>query len=139
MGLILAILVIFGIGLGLSKQGDDFIRKLLYSPVAIIVVLFLGVEYLILKGRDRTRILKIELDQARRKKQEDLEFMRRAEANLGLLEKEAEALLQSAAKNSHETGDLEGREAAGNPDIQTACEQILQKLRDLRRGMAQKL
>ncbi|MFP4380709.1 MAG: hypothetical protein ACLFUS_09430 [Candidatus Sumerlaeia bacterium] len=87
MGLILSIIIVFAIGVGMSKQGDDFVRYLLYSPVAIIVVLFLGIEYLILKGRDRSRIYKIELDHARAKRQQDLEFLRRMEGQLRQMEK----------------------------------------------------
>lgn len=95
--LILGIVLIFGTGLGISRQGIDFFR-FLYHPMAIIVVILLLIQYIILKGRDKSRIYRIELEQARRKRQEDLEFFQRLEATIQKLEVQAQSKEHTAVE-----------------------------------------
>ena len=73
--LILAIVVIFLGGIFLSGGGLDFVRSL-YGPVAVIVVILLIVEYVVLKGRDRSRFYRIEIEQMREKRRSDAELLR---------------------------------------------------------------
>jgi hypothetical protein len=63
-------------------EGAAELVKQLYSPVVALIVFFLALEYIILKGRDRSRILHIELEQAREKRQSDLEYLRKLDAHL---------------------------------------------------------
>ena len=83
--LILAILGVFALGLHLSGGLGEFLQNL-YSPVAIIVVVFLVIEYIVLEGRDRSRIYRIELDQMREKRRLDAAFLREVEDELRRLE-----------------------------------------------------
>ncbi|HBF34392.1 TPA: hypothetical protein DDW35_07490 [Candidatus Sumerlaeota bacterium] len=64
-----------------GENTQEFIKQL-YSPVVAIIIFFLALEYIILKGRDRSRVLHIELEQAREKRQSDLEFLRKLDSQL---------------------------------------------------------
>lgn len=126
--LILAIVAVFVTGLILTTHGKDFLRSL-YSPVAIIVVIFLAIEYIALKGRDRSRIYKIELEQARTKRQQDLEFLRGVEKELS----EIEETIHSAAQETPCAGP-----EAPRPLSSKLCE-IQNRLVALRRSLSERL
>jgi hypothetical protein len=64
-----------------GESAQELIKQL-YSPVVAIIVFFLALEYIILKGRDRSRVLHIELEQAREKRQSDLEYLRKLDSQL---------------------------------------------------------
>jgi hypothetical protein len=126
--LLLGIVVVFVIGLILTIQGKDFLRSL-YSPVAIIVVIFLAIEYIALKGRDRSRIYKIELDHARTKRRQDLEFLRGVEKELS----EIEEMIHSAAQET----------PCGGPEVprplSSKLGEIQNRLVALRRSLSERL
>ncbi|NQU42485.1 hypothetical protein HQ520_04315 [bacterium] len=85
--LVAAIFVTFAVGVALSDYRSEVVRWL-YSPIAIVLVILLFIEYIVLKGRDRSRIYRIELEQARHKRVEDQEYLRHLEERLLAMEKE---------------------------------------------------
>jgi hypothetical protein len=126
--LILAIVTVFVTGLILTTHGKDFLRSL-YSPVAIIVVIFLAIEYIALKGRDRSRIYRIELDHARTKRRQDLEFLRGVEKEIS----EIEEMIHSAAQET----------PCGGPEapspLSSKLSEIQSRLAALRRSLSERL
>jgi hypothetical protein len=80
--LIVAILFVFGLGLHLSGNLSEFLHAL-YSPVALIAIIIMMAQYIVLKGRDRSRMYRIELHKARHKRTEEIEFLQTIEARLG--------------------------------------------------------
>jgi hypothetical protein len=93
--LIAAILVVFGAGFVLSGGGAAFLQNL-YSPVAVIIAIFLMIEYIVLKGRGRSHIYHLELDQLRQRRHEEIEFLRDLEEELHRIEKDLERLSVAA-------------------------------------------
>ena len=83
--MIAAILVVFFAGTIWSGEARNVLSKL-YGGVAIIIIIFLMIEYVILKGRDRTRIYKLEVENILKKRQKDIAFLRELERELEDLE-----------------------------------------------------
>ncbi len=74
---LLMIIIMFSAGfgpqvIGYIKQG----ASMLFQPVAFLFVVAMGVEYLVLKSADRTRLLQIELDRLRRKRRNEITTLR---------------------------------------------------------------
>jgi hypothetical protein len=93
-----------------SQRGESAqeLIKQLYSPVVAIIVFFLALEYIILKGRDRSRVLHIELEQAREKRQSDLEYLRKLDSHLLQMENQLRSLeSQLEDMESHSPQDIE--------------------------------
>lgn len=88
--LILFIALVFTAGLLLSGAGRPLFERL-YHPAALLIVVLLIVQYILLKGRDRSRMYKIEAEQVRRKRAEDQEFLAECERSLAELEQRAAA------------------------------------------------
>jgi hypothetical protein len=58
------------------------IFRSLYSPTAVVIAIIMLVEYLILKGSDRTEIYRRELEAARQRRRDDLLALRNMESQL---------------------------------------------------------
>jgi hypothetical protein len=129
MVLLLAIVVVFAIGLALTTHGKEFLSNL-YRPVAIAFVILLAIEYIALKGRDRSRIYKIELEQARTKRQQDLEFLRGMEKELTTIEEKIRSMTKSP---SGAIGSVSG--APSPSDLA----EIQERLSALRRSLSERL
>ena len=56
--------------------------SILYSPFLFIILVVIITEYIILKGADRSRIYRIEIDRLRDKRKEDIAFSREIETEL---------------------------------------------------------
>jgi hypothetical protein len=98
---ILAILIVVDRGELLLS----LLRKL-YHPFAAFVAVVMLVEYVILKGADRSAIYRRELEAARLKRREDLLMLRRLEGRLVELEselrgREAGAEANELARRAH--------------------------------------
>jgi len=78
-----------------SNNVESFIR-VLYSPVAFLVLIVVIGEYIILKSADRSRIYKIELDQLRHLQMARIKMFHRLEQQLD----EILASLDSIQKNA---------------------------------------
>lgn len=113
-GLVAAIAIVFSLGVYLAGGGREFLQGI-YSHFAILLVVFLIIEYIVLKGRDRSRIYKIERDQARARRREDIEFLREIEERIETVQQ-----------------DLEG-------EGDQARERALENLRELRRRLSQRV
>lgn len=108
--LILGIVSVFGVGLVLSGTAgvlfDTFANRL-YGAFAVLLIVILMVEYILLKGRDRSRVYKIELEALREKRERDVGSMRQLEATLGHLDTSLKSLLDSQALSADEGAELE--------------------------------
>jgi hypothetical protein len=87
--LILAIIAVFALGVVLSGGAKEFVR-VLYGPGPLVVAILLILQYILLKGRDRSRLYKMELDQVREKRREEADFLRRLEAEIRHIENAVE-------------------------------------------------
>ncbi len=56
--------------------------SILYSPFSFIILVVIITEYIILKGADRSRIYRIEIDRLRDKRKDDIAFSREIETEL---------------------------------------------------------
>jgi len=65
-------------GLVLLTQDFGLVTHFFYSPLAIILLIVVFIEYLIIKGGDRSRLYLIELERMREREQEQIAQTRRA-------------------------------------------------------------
>lgn len=72
----------------LIKPVFDF----LYSPVALVILVVMLIEFLVLKARDRSRLLRIEIQMMRNRRREDVRLMRETRDELRALRSELAAL-----------------------------------------------
>ena len=119
--LVAAIVIVFALGIYLAGGRREILRHL-YSHFAILLVVFLIIEYVVLKGRDRSRIYKIERDQARARRRDDQEFLREADDEIGTVTE----LLRQAQEN-------QARHDA------TRIAELTERLEALQRRIAQRL
>lgn len=89
---LLALIVITG-NLGM-------IVEKLYSPVIVVIVVVMLVEYLLLKGSDRSAIYRRERDAAREKRRNDLLAMRQMETRLVDLRADMRSALDRESQDS---------------------------------------
>jgi len=75
--IILLVIAAFCI-LVLLTQDLGLVTRFFYSPLAIILLIVVFVEYLIIKGGDRSRLYLIELERMREREQEHVARTRRA-------------------------------------------------------------
>lgn len=116
--LILIILGVFFTGLILSGLAQGLLRKI-YDPMAFVLLVLLFVEYILLKGRDRSRIYRLELDQLHEKRRADLRDIRQWESQLG---------------------EIEGLFAGRDGDCgDGASQKALEKIRQLKQNIGSKL
>jgi hypothetical protein len=97
--LVVAIITIFLIGLFIQVGWRTFLESL-YRPAAVILIVFLAIEYIIIKGRDRSRIYRIELQSLREKRREDIEFIRNLEEDLEQIDEVLAELRMSLPSDS---------------------------------------
>ena len=102
--LILAIVIVFGAGVVMSGAGGKLIDKL-YGPAALIIVVILMIQYILLKGRDRSRVYKIEIEKMRAKRHDDVERMRHLETELAHLEQRLHRLAASGGFDAVPAGE----------------------------------
>lgn len=93
-------IILFAIGLlSLIIVTGNFTRiaQWLFSPTAIIIVVVILLQYLLLKGADRSDIYRRELEAARQKRRDDLLALRELEARLSAMRANLEDVLQQPA------------------------------------------
>jgi len=120
--LIGAIVLVFSLGIYLAGGGRELLRHA-YSHFAILLLVFLIIEYIVLKGRDRSRIYRIERDQARAKRREDMEFLRETGEEI---ERIRGALQEAAAGES-------------KPEQRERTDDLTRRLDALQRRIAQRI
>ncbi|MFW6304082.1 MAG: hypothetical protein ACOC2L_05615 [Candidatus Sumerlaeota bacterium] len=121
--LIIAIITVFLIGLILQVGWETFL-DLLYRPVAIVIIVFLAIEYILIKGRDRSRIYRIELQQLREKRREDIEFIRNLEEDLEKMDETLAKLRMSLPSDAED-------EMEHIRDIRERLDSVRSHLKDL--------
>jgi amino acid permease len=62
----------------LLTQDFGLVTRFFYSPLAIILLIVVFVEYLIIKGGDRSRLYLLELERMREREEEQVARIRRA-------------------------------------------------------------
>jgi DNA-binding helix-hairpin-helix protein with protein kinase domain len=103
--LILAIVIVFGAGVVMSGAGGKVIDKL-YGPAALIIVVILIIQYILLKGRDRSRVYKIEIERMRAKRHDDIERTRHIDAELANLEQRLHRLTETGGFDAAPTDEV---------------------------------
>jgi len=78
-----------GYGPKVLRIGET-IAGALFQPLAVVLLVALALEYIILKSADRTRLLQIELDRLRAKRQREVAAMRRTRDGLEALKQRIE-------------------------------------------------
>jgi hypothetical protein len=91
-------------GITLVTQDLDWVTRMLYSPLAFILLIVVFAEYLIIKGGDRSRLYQIEIERMREREQAHVARMRRA------LE-ELERLREACRKRATSGADDDSAEA----------------------------
>ena len=122
--LILAILAVFGLGVVSSGNATQWLRKL-YSPFAVIIVTVLVVQYILLKGRDRSRLYRMEIDQLRERRREDSDFLQEMEEELRKLD---ERLAPSEPDSPESPSGDSSQVASARARIQSLRKKLAQKL-----------
>jgi len=133
--IILAIIAIFAAGIALSGQGRSFLRYL-YGPVAIIVVIFAIIEYIVLKGRDRSRIYRLELDQLRARRRQDVEALRGVDEELARIQEDLRRAGAALGPPHAESGDADaGASPSGEGGF---LRRAASRVADLRESLARR-
>lgn len=83
---ILIIIIILGIILLITRDFQT-IPDILFNPYSFFLLVVVMVEYIILKGMDRSRIYKLEVERLKKKRRRDMEFHVRVEKQIRELEK----------------------------------------------------
>jgi hypothetical protein len=121
--LIAAIILVFFFGIVWSGHAKDLF-DMLYGRGAVLIVVVLIIEYIILKGRDRSRFYKIELLKMRDKRRNYIEFVRNLETQLD----QVESALQPLAELLPPT----------DPN-RVSLEEATRKMDDLRKNLSKNL
>ncbi|HPS00399.1 MAG TPA: hypothetical protein PLA90_02545, partial [Candidatus Sumerlaeota bacterium] len=121
--LIAAIILVFFFGIVWSGHAKDLFG-MLYGRGAVLIVVVLIIEYIILKGRDRSRFYKLELLKMRDKRRNYIEFVRNLEAQLDQVESSLKPLADLLPP--------------GDPN-QAALQQATHQIEDLRRNLSKNL
>ncbi|MBN1900988.1 hypothetical protein JW926_06645 [Candidatus Sumerlaeota bacterium] len=79
--IILGLIIILGILFLLTHDIEVFF-SLLYSPYSFLLMVVIILEYVILKGRDRSRIYKLEIQRLKLKRMKDADFHKRLEKEI---------------------------------------------------------
>jgi len=80
----LGIVVVLGLLMLLTGDIRRFL-SILYSPYSFLLLVVILIEYFILKGMDRSRIYKLELERLKKKRERELETQRELEDQIGEL------------------------------------------------------
>ena len=92
----------------LLTQDYQWMLRLFYSPLAIILLIVVFVEYLIIKGGDRSRLYLIEIERMREREQEQVVRMRHALEELDRLRAAVTPSGQPASSDPPATNIEEG-------------------------------
>jgi len=92
----------------LLTQDFGLVTRFFYSPLAIILLIVVFVEYLIIKGGDRSRLYLIEIERMREREQEQVVRMRRALEELDRLRAAVTPSGQPASSDPPATNIEEG-------------------------------
>lgn len=111
-GELAAVITIGVIALIVVTGNFPAIVRVLYSPYAAFVAVVMLVEYIILKGADRSALYRRELEATRAKRRDDLLAMRKIEAALVELDDEL-------AEAEGGAGDEADKEAVAGADTST--------------------
>jgi predicted ferric reductase len=84
--IILVLIIIHGI-IFLLTRDLEIIYRVLYNPYSFFLLVVVILEYIILKGMDRSRIYKLEVERLKKKRRKDMEFHVRVEKQIRELEK----------------------------------------------------
>ena len=76
--IILGLIIILGI-LFLLTHDVTLFFSILYSPYSFLLMIVIFMEYIILKGMDRSRIYKLEIQRLKQKRQKDTDFREKLE------------------------------------------------------------
>lgn len=117
------ILIVIGIlALIIVTGNHELILSTLYSPTAAIIAIIMLIEYLVLKGSDRSPIYRRELEAAREKRRDDLLALRAVETRL--------VDLRARLDNDLEHADEPERLAQCAAQARTVVEDVLKRLRE---------
>jgi FtsZ-binding cell division protein ZapB len=92
----LACVAIMGVTMVYAGYGDRLISigktvaGFLFHPIAIVLLVSLGMEYIVLKSADRSRLLQLELDRLREKRRGELTRLRQTREGLDRIKKQLE-------------------------------------------------
>lgn len=106
----------------LLTQDLSVVLRFFYSPLAIILLVVIFVEFLIIKGGDRSRLYRIEIEKMRTREQQYVARQRRA------LE-EIQRGLGAAAAPQAPTGGAPDAPASAPPDPRECLKRVEQILR----------
>lgn len=122
----MTILVVIGVLILIAVTGN-FARIIdaLYGPYTVLIAVIMLVEYLILKGGDRSDIYRRELEAARHKRRDDLLALREMETQIV----ELRAHLQTLANADNDT-DAPERLRGTVSHVQEVSEKILGEIRE---------
>lgn len=90
LGLMILLMVIGVLALVVITDNHRTVLRALYSPFLAIIALVMVLEYLVLKGADRSSIYQRELAAAREKRRDDVLALRRMEERLTSLRERLE-------------------------------------------------
>lgn len=76
--IVLGLIIILGI-LFLLTHDVKLFFSILYSPYSFLLMIVIFLEYIILKGMDRSRIYKLEIQRLKQKRQKDMGFHQKLE------------------------------------------------------------
>ena len=85
----LVALIISSILLLITNDIDIFV-SLLYSPYSFLLLMVVLVEYIVLKGIDRSKVYRLENQRLKAKRSREMEFRQRMERELREIQKEME-------------------------------------------------
>lgn len=121
-GEMLILIVIGVLALIIVTGNHEIIFNKLYSPTAAIIVIIMLIEYLILKGSDRSPIYRRELEAAREKRRDDLLMLRAIETRL--------VDLRARLDNDLEHADEPERLAHSASNARAVVEDVIKRLRE---------
>jgi len=78
---VLGTIIILGVLLLLTNDFDLFL-SILYSPFSFLLLVVIILEYIILKGMDRSRIYKLEIQRLKQKRKKDMEWLQRMDKEI---------------------------------------------------------
>ena len=82
----LTLVIVALLGLLLLATNDvSLFVKILYSPYSFLVLFLMLVEYLFLKGMDRSKVYKLENKRLKLKRQKDIALMKKIETQISAL------------------------------------------------------
>jgi hypothetical protein len=97
---IILLLLVFLLVLLLITNSYQTLIDILYSPFSFAILLIIVLEYVILKGVDRSRIYRLEIERLRSKRAEDIALWRDLEGHLSDALRTLQKLDDSAASAS---------------------------------------